>query len=51
MTQLEPHERDIAMVFQDYALYPHMTVQGEYVLRPAFSSGMFGGPRIDRQVD
>ena len=23
---LEPKERDIAMVFQNYALYPHMTV-------------------------
>ena len=23
---LPPQERDIAMVFQDYALYPHMTV-------------------------
>lgn len=27
VTKLEPHERDIAMVFQDYALYPHMTVR------------------------
>jgi ABC-type sugar transport system ATPase subunit len=27
VTRLEPHERDIAMVFQDYALYPHMTVR------------------------
>lgn len=26
MNQLEPAERDIAMVFQNYALYPHMTV-------------------------
>ncbi|GAB4267408.1 MAG: sn-glycerol-3-phosphate import ATP-binding protein UgpC [Pararhodobacter sp.] len=25
---LEPAERDIAMVFQNYALYPHMTVRG-----------------------
>lgn len=24
--ELEPRERDIAMVFQNYALYPHMTV-------------------------
>lgn len=28
VTGLEPHERDVAMVFQDYALYPHMTVRG-----------------------
>jgi sn-glycerol 3-phosphate transport system ATP-binding protein len=26
VTQLDPSERDIAMVFQNYALYPHMTV-------------------------
>jgi multiple sugar transport system ATP-binding protein len=26
VTELEPRDRDIAMVFQNYALYPHMTV-------------------------
>ena len=26
VNELEPGERDIAMVFQNYALYPHMTV-------------------------
>ncbi|MBA2528485.1 MAG: ABC transporter ATP-binding protein [Euzebyales bacterium] len=26
VTKLPPGERDLAMVFQDYALYPHMTV-------------------------
>ena len=26
MTQVEPGDRDIAMVFQNYALYPHMSV-------------------------
>ena len=26
VNRLEPAERDIAMVFQNYALYPHMTV-------------------------
>ena len=26
VNQLEPKDRDIAMVFQNYALYPHMTV-------------------------
>lgn len=26
VTHVEPKERDIAMVFQNYALYPHMTV-------------------------
>ena len=27
VNQVEPAERDIAMVFQNYALYPHMTVR------------------------
>ncbi len=27
VTQLPPRERDVAMVFQDYGLYPHMTVR------------------------
>ena len=26
VTKLEPRDRDVAMVFQSYALYPHMTV-------------------------
>lgn len=26
VTELQPGERNVAMVFQDYALYPHMTV-------------------------
>jgi len=35
MNEVEPGERDIAMVFQNYALYPHMTVRRnmEYGLR------------------
>ncbi|TQQ84920.1 ABC transporter ATP-binding protein [Peptacetobacter hominis] len=28
VTEMEPKERDIAMVFQNYALYPHMSVFG-----------------------
>jgi ABC-type sugar transport system ATPase subunit len=27
VTDLEPRERDVALVFQSYALYPHMTVR------------------------
>ena len=26
VTRLQPRDRDVAMVFQSYALYPHMTV-------------------------
>src|SRR4051812_13316960 len=35
VNDLEPRDRDIAMVFQSYALYPHMTVAGNmsYSLR------------------
>jgi multiple sugar transport system ATP-binding protein len=35
VTALQPAARDLAMVFQNYALYPHMTVRGNlgYALR------------------
>jgi multiple sugar transport system ATP-binding protein len=29
---MRPRDRDVAMVFQDYALYPHMTVFGNISL-------------------
>ncbi len=49
VVKAEPAERDIAMVFQNYALYPHMTVRGnlEYGLKNR------GTPReeIDRRVN
>ena len=32
MNDVAPKDRDIAMVFQNYALYPHMTVRGEHRL-------------------
>ncbi|MEP7380929.1 MAG: ATP-binding cassette domain-containing protein, partial [Gemmatimonadota bacterium] len=32
VTALPPRERDVAMVFQDYALYPHMTVRENLAL-------------------
>ena len=43
-----PNERDIAMVFQNYALYPHMTVRDNM----AFSLKLAKHPRaeIDRRV-
>ena len=56
ITHLRPRERDVAMVFQDYALYPHMTVRDNLSLglrlrkvaraeidrRVAWASGMLG---------
>ena len=35
VNDVEPADRGIAMVFQSYALYPHMTVRAESELRPA----------------
>jgi multiple sugar transport system ATP-binding protein len=48
VTALPPQERDIAMVFQTYALYPHMTVQENL----AFGLRMRGTARelIDQRV-
>src|SRR6201994_3796330 len=48
VTQSEPAERDIAMVFQNYALYPHMSVYNNmaYGLR---NRGM-REPEIDARV-
>src|SRR5215212_2356385 len=42
VTDLPPKDRDIAMVFQNYALYPHMTV-GDNM---AFALKMAGVPRL-----
>ena len=38
VNDLPPKDRDIAMVFQNYALYPHMTVAREPRVRPARSA-------------
>jgi len=48
VNQLQPKARDIAMVFQSYALYPHMTVAENM----AFSLKMNGAPKdeIDQRV-
>ena len=48
VTHVSPGDRDAAMVFQSYALYPHMTVRGNI----AFPLRMIGTPRaeIERQV-
>lgn len=48
VTYLEPKDRDIAMVFQNYALYPHMTVYENM----AFGLKLRKVPRpeIDRRV-
>jgi multiple sugar transport system ATP-binding protein len=45
VTDLPPKDRDIAMVFQNYALYPHMTV-GDNM---GFALKMAGVPKPERQ--
>jgi ABC-type sugar transport system ATPase subunit len=64
VTSLPPRERDVAMVFQDYALYPHMTVRENLSLglrlrkfpreeiekRVTWAGGMLGlDPLLDRK--
>jgi multiple sugar transport system ATP-binding protein len=48
VNNLPPKERDVAMVFQNYALYPHMTVAANM----AFSMKLRGAPQdeIDERV-
>ena len=48
MNDVEPKDRDIAMVFQSYALYPHMTVYDNM----AFALKLRKMPKdeIDRRV-
>jgi sn-glycerol 3-phosphate transport system ATP-binding protein len=45
---LEPADRDIAMVFQNYALYPHMTVYNN--LAYGLKNRGVAKPEIDRRV-
>jgi multiple sugar transport system ATP-binding protein len=45
VTRLAPRKRDIAMVFQNYALYPHLTVRGNL----GFGLRLRGVPRDARE--
>jgi multiple sugar transport system ATP-binding protein len=49
VNNLPPKERDVAMVFQNYALYPHMTVAANM----AFSMRLRGAPKdeIEKRVN
>ncbi|MBK7819904.1 MAG: sn-glycerol-3-phosphate ABC transporter ATP-binding protein UgpC [Tessaracoccus sp.] len=46
VTDLPPKDRDIAMVFQNYALYPHMTVADNM----GFALKMANVPKAERQA-
>ncbi|GAA2592235.1 ABC transporter ATP-binding protein [Dactylosporangium fulvum] len=47
---LPPRERGVAMVFQDFALYPHMTV-GENIGFPLRLSGVEAEPRAEQVAE
>ncbi len=49
VNQLAPKDRDIAMVFQNYALYPHMTVRENMAF--ALKLAKVDRAEIDRKVD
>jgi ABC-type sugar transport system ATPase subunit len=49
VTNLEPHERNVAMVFQDYALYPHMNVAENIAF--GLKQQKTNAATIKRQVD
>ena len=40
MNEVPPQERDLAMVFQDYALYPHKTVRGNMMFGLKYSTDL-----------
>src|SRR5271165_2201498 len=46
INRVPPKERDIAMVFQSYALYPHMTVEQNM----AFSLRLKGAPSEEKKA-
>ena len=43
VNELEPKDRGIAMVFQNYALYPHMTIFNNNGVRPSIGKRTEGG--------
>jgi multiple sugar transport system ATP-binding protein len=49
VTAVDPKDRDVAMVFQNYALYPHMTAR-QNITFGMKSAGDFDDAEIDRRV-
>ena len=49
VTTVSPQDRDIAMVFQNYALYPHMTVFDNMAF--ALRMRRMAGPEMNRRVE
>src|SRR6187200_3441453 len=49
VNELAPRDRDIAMVFQNYALYPHMTVRENRAF--AFNFAKVSKPATEKKVE
>lgn len=45
-----PRDRNLSMVFQNYALYPHLTVYENIAFPLRLSKGQFSNDEIDRKV-
>ncbi|WP_043501629.1 ABC transporter ATP-binding protein [Georgenia sp. SUBG003] len=45
-----PRDRDLAMVFQNYALYPHLTVYENIAFPLRLQKGQFSSEEVDRRV-
>ena len=51
VNRVPPKERDIAMVFQNYALYPHMTVRENMAFALALAAGQLPGLALQQWRD
>jgi putative spermidine/putrescine transport system ATP-binding protein len=49
VTDLPPYERDVHTVFQDYALFPHLTVAGNVAYGPRLKG--VRGAELDKRVE
>ncbi|MFT3792496.1 MAG: ABC transporter ATP-binding protein [Rudaea sp.] len=47
VTRAQPKDRNVGMVFQDYALYPHMTI-ADNIAYPLKVRGMAEAPRLEK---
>lgn len=45
-----PRERNLAMVFQNYALYPHLSVRDNIAFPLLLSKGQYGREEVDERV-
>ncbi|WP_049925923.1 ABC transporter ATP-binding protein [Halopiger goleimassiliensis] len=50
VTDLDPADRDVAMVFQNYALYPHMTARRNMTFGLGSSGSDLEGEELDARV-